>query len=102
VLFVSILSIAFAFYVYWSKSTFVAREIKRRTGAEEVRVLDEAHKGDHWYGKAEIDQQTGKQLLVRYGWERGFEKKVALAGRIVSDRPPRLFHLLLSNRKRSS
>jgi hypothetical protein len=80
----------------------VAREIKRRTGAEEVRVLDEAHKGDHWYGKAEIDQQTGKQLLVRYGWERGFEKKVALAGRIVSDRPPRLFHLLLSNRKRSS
>jgi hypothetical protein len=88
VLSVAILAITFTAYLYWAKSTFVAREIKRRTGAQEVHVLDQAHAGDHWYGKAEIDQQTGKQLLARFVWERGFERKVALAGRVVSDRPP--------------
>jgi hypothetical protein len=78
---------AIASYLYWAKTTFVSREIKRRTGAVEVHVLDESHSDAQWYGKAEIDPQTGRLLLARYKWERGFKKDVALAGKIVSDRP---------------
>lgn len=88
VLFVVIVALGFGSYIYWSKATFVSREIKSRTGAKEVHVLHETHAGDHWYGKAEIDEQTGRELAKRYKWEHGFEKKTALAGRIISNLPP--------------
>jgi len=82
------LTIASASYLSWANSTFVSREIKRRTGAREVHVLDQVHTDHDWYGKAEIDQHTGQQLLSRYNWKRGFESKVTLAGRLVSGGPP--------------
>ena len=87
-LFVVVTALGSSAYIYCSKATFVSREIKSRTGAKEVHVLDGTHAVDHWYGKAEIDEQTGKDLLERYKWKLGFEKKTALAGRIITDQPP--------------
>ena len=86
VLFVATVVIGYVSYLYWAFSNFVPREIKRRAGGQQVHVVDQLHKDHQWYGKAEIDQQTGKQLFARYDWKRGFEKKVALPGRFVSDR----------------
>lgn len=79
--------LAYVSYLQWARATFVSREIKHRTGAKEVQVIDEFHRDGQWYGKVEIDQETGKRLLVRDDWKSDFEKKVTLAGRINSDRP---------------
>lgn len=85
VLFVVVTTAVFASYLYWAKTTFVRREVKRRTGAEEVRVLEEMHTENLWYGKAEIDQQAGKQLLAKYEWKRDFENRVAIPGETIPD-----------------
>ncbi len=85
--FIVVVALGCGAYICWSKATFVSREIKSRTGAKEVHVIYGIHTEDHWYGKAEIDEQVGKQLFERYKWERGFEKKTVLAGRVISDRP---------------
>jgi hypothetical protein len=78
---------AYVTYLHWATATFVSREIKRRTGAKQVQVLDEFHRDGQWYGEVEIDQETGKRLLARDDWKSDFEKSVTLAGRISSDRP---------------
>ncbi len=77
----------FACSLYSTASAFVSREVKRRTGAQKVRVLEGLRAEGWWYGKAEIDPHTGERLLARYEWKRGFARRVALAGRLVSDRP---------------
>ncbi|MBS1816162.1 MAG: hypothetical protein JSS87_14925 [Acidobacteria bacterium] len=86
-LFIAILAVEFAAYIYWATATFTFREVKKLTGASEVRVLDETHTNWDWYGKAEIDEKAGRAFLQRSQWPRGFQRKVALTGFDIPDRP---------------